>query len=167
MSSVTNVTKTDTSLAVKPANEVAFDEYISYCALGGVITDDDGTTHKMTVDQFCQTYGVTRMTLSRWKRQTPDWGERVLRRLDEIMPAARVAQVWTSMYLIARQLKDKRSAVEAGKLILGHNGMRLPTQRQELKVEGNFLDMMAAASREGIVEGEVVDEPTKPQEIEP
>lgn len=151
-----NVTNTNGQTGVEPYKTGVFDAYLSFCALGGIITEDDGSVHKMSLGEFCLTYDVTRMTLNRWKKQTPNWAELVERRRNEIMPLARVTAVWNSVYVLARQTQDKRAAVEAAKLFLGHNGLTLPIQRQDVQMHGDFLDMMAAAAKEGIIDGEIV-----------
>lgn len=151
-----NVTSTNATTGVEPYKSGTFDAYITYCALGGIITEDDGDTHRMSIDEFCRNYNVSRMTLSRWKKQTSDWKERVDKRRDEIVPLARVTAVWNNLYLIARQQKDKRAAVEAAKAFLGHHGLQLPTQRVEAKVEINSWTGLMEAKR-NVIEGEVVD----------
>ena len=152
-----NVTAPNSSTGVEPYKQGSFDAYISYCALGGILTEDDGETHRMSLEEFCRTYNVTRMTLNRWKKQTPDWDQRVDRRRKEIVPLARVSAVWNSVYLIARQTQDKRAAVEAQKLFLGHHGLELPVQRQQVKVEHSLTEMFAKADQ--VIEGEVVNGP--------
>lgn len=152
-----NVTNDSTKTEVEPYKAGQLDAYVTYCALGGLITEDDGAVSRMSIDEFCQHYGVTRMTLNRWKKQIPDWPLRVAARRDEIMPLARVTAVWNSVYSLARQTKDRRAAVNAAKLFLGHNGLQLPVQRQDIKVQGGLMEILEAAERDGIIEGEVIE----------
>lgn len=158
------VTNTNPQPAVMSSNEGTFEEYVSYCALGGLITGDDGRPSKMPIDDFCTTYGVSRMTLSRWKRQTPDWAARVDKRRAELMPRSRVTAVWNANYIIAIQTQDKRAAVEAQKVFLGHFGkLLLPVQRQELEVGEGLADLLQMGrakfvkDADNIPEGTVVD----------
>jgi hypothetical protein len=153
-----NVTIASDPKVIEPYKAGAFDAYISYCALGGILTDEDGEIHRMPLADFCATYGVTRKTLNRWKA-TPDWRERVDKRRDEVVPLARVTAVWNNMYLIARQSRDKKAAVEAARLFLGHNGLKLPVQRNEVEHQlGNtWADLLKQKRERTIVEAEVVD----------
>lgn len=152
-----NVTKLDTQPSVRSTNEGALDAYITYCALGGLITEDDGKPSKMKLDDFCATYGVTRMTLSRWKREIPDFVQRVDKRRTEIVPLARVSAVWNANFVAAVQTKDLRAAVEAQKVFLGHFGnLVTPTQRVDATVQVNTWTGLMEAKRT-VIEGEVVD----------
>jgi hypothetical protein len=141
----------------------AYDEYLTFCALGGMLVSDTGAISSMTTKDFCQKYNVNEATTWRWKRE-PGFAEKVTKRRDEVVPLGRVTAAFNRLYLIGMSSlgpnaphHDQRAAVDALKTYLGHHGLQTPTQRQEVKVEGNFLDMMAAAAREGVIEGEVVD----------
>lgn len=169
--------------AVQPWKQRAFDEYLTFCALGGILVDETGRVEPLSLGQFCQRVGVDPKTTWRWKTQTPNFGLLVRQRREEIFPWARETAVWNKLYLIATTSlpnkvdpvinpktgrtqivrrgslhDDQRAAVDAAKTLLGHNGdLRLPVQRQDVKVDGGFLsEMMFAARQQGVIEGEVV-----------
>lgn len=137
-----NASITSTATSVQPYRHGTFEEYVTYCALGGLITSDDGVLSKMTLSQFCQQFGINRKTAYRWRQQTPDFGERVRRRREEIFPLARESACWNQLYLIGvtslgeNGHGDHKAAVQALKLMLGHfGGLRLASAKQQ-DIEG-------------------------------
>lgn len=181
-----NATQTNIPAApqgVTPYKTGAFEEYVTFCALGGVLVDEVGKPESMTLYQFCQRVGVDRATTWRWKKNTPNFGELVRKRRDEIFPWARETALWNRLYLIATSSMptrvtpvvnpktgrtyivrsgalhdDQRAAVDAAKLLLGNSGdLKLPTQRQEVDIKHSVSDLLRAAREDGIIEGEVVN----------
>lgn len=149
-----------TAASVEPYQRYAFDQFLTYCALGGLIIDDeqDDKLRKMPIYEFCQRVGVDQKTTWRWKH-SEGFAQEVRERRDEIVPLARETMAFNQLFMLGMQTQDKRAAVDALKTYLGHfSDLRLPTVKQEVKVEGNFLDMMTAATREGVIEGEIVNE---------
>ena len=176
-----------TTTRVEPYKKAAFDLYLTFCALGGMIVSDTGGIKPLTLGDFCRSVGVDEETTRRWKKNTPDFAMKVRARRDEITPLARETAAFNRLFLIGMsslptQTKDlidpatgkvktirtgqlhsdQRSAVDALKTYTGHfSNLRLPVQRQDIKVEGSLADIFTKAEKE-IVEGEVVnaDRPT-------
>lgn len=151
-----NATHRETATTVKPYKFGTFDQFVSYCALGGLITSDEGKISKMSVSQFCEQYGVDRRTTYRW-RQTPGFDDKVRARREELFPLARETAAWNQLFLLGLQTDDKRAAVEALKLFLGHfGGLHLPAKRQPITYQPNNLaEMLMMAEKEVVTEGEV------------
>lgn len=134
-----NASSEEISTTVNPYKVGAFEEYISYCAIGGLITSDDGRVSKMTITEFCAQFGVDRKTTWRWK-QMPGFGQRVRERREELFPMARETACWNQLYLITLQSKDLRAAVQAATILLGHfSNLQLPNRRQEQQATGTSL----------------------------
>jgi hypothetical protein len=159
---IQNATISDTPTPVKPYKNVAFDEYLSFCALGGLLTTDDGQLSKMTLFDFCSYMGIDRATAYRWKHNTPNFSEKVRQRRDELFPLARETACWNRLYLIGLQSKDLKAAVQALTLLLGHfGGLMLPGRQKDTSSTGqgnNLAELFAAADQriraeqQGIVE---------------
>lgn len=172
---VPNATEEKSETEVHPYKSGAFEAWITWRALGGLIVEEEGqktdrdTGKKITVtnqlrtmplSEFCETFRVDRKTLWRWAKQTPDLAQRIAARRNEITPLARVSVAYNQLFLLGMQSQDKRAAVDALKTFLGNFGdLQLPVQRQDIKVQGGLMEVLAAAQRDGIIEGEVV-EPT-------
>lgn len=150
------------------------------------MVSETGSISGMTLAEFCERVGIDMKTTWRWRNQIPDLATRIRERREEIVPLARETAAWNRLFLIGmtslptrekevtnpktgkttilrygNKHDDQRAAVDALKTYVeqygGRNG---PMQRHEVKVEGNFLDMMAAAAKDGVIEGQVVgDEP--------
>ena len=156
---------------VRPYKNEAFEAYITWRALAGLVVDEEyfdaqeGKTitnklRQISLQEFCETYNVNRHTVWLWKNRTPDLAARIEARRNEVVPAARISVAYNQLFLLGMQTGDKRAAVEALKTFLGHFGnLQLPVQRQEIKVQSGLLEVLSAAQREGIIEGEIV-EPT-------
>jgi hypothetical protein len=155
-----NATILDTPTPVQPYKNVAFDEYLSFCALGGLLTTDDGKLSKMTLSDFCARVGIDRATAYRWKHNTSNFSDKVRQRRDEIFPFARETACWNRLYLIGLQSGDLKAAVQALTLLLGHfSGLMLPSQPERASSYNptNLAEMFAEADKimnaeqEGIV----------------
>lgn len=151
------------------------DWWISYCALGGLITldgfdfklDDDGRQQKdyqgkpqtevmqrVTVTEFAQQIGVDRSTLSRWRHSIPNFNAKVYERRAKLF-GARESQLFNRLYLIAMSGNGQPS-VDAAKALLGHfSDLQLPRQRTEVKNVGESWSTLMDKKRQAI-EGEVV-----------
>lgn len=155
-----NATTQNGQTGVQPYKQGAFDAYISWRALGGLIIDEDqdNKIRQMKLAEFCDVYNVDRSTLWRWRANTPDLAARIEQRRNEIVPAARVSAVYNQLFLTAMQSQDKRAAVEAQRTFLGHFGnLQLPVQRQDIKIQGGLAEVLQAAADDGILEGEVIE----------
>lgn len=148
-----NASSIEVSTPVNPHKVGAFEEYVSYCALGGLITSEDGQLSRMTTSQFCQQFSIDRKTAYRWKHM-PGFGNRVRQRREELFPMARESAMWNRLYLIALQSRDLKAAVGAIKLLLGHfSGLRLPSRRTpEPEGQGSLMELVSLARRRGIID---------------
>lgn len=127
---------------IEPYSTLAFDAYITFKALGGLLVDDDGVITKMTQEDFCEKYGVNVSTVWRWRQNMPNLGELIRERREAIAPLARESAAWNQLFLLGMQKQDKRAAVDALKTYLGHfAGLRLPSQA----VKHDATDALAEA----------------------
>lgn len=128
-------------------------EYISFVAVGGLITNDDGTVKKMTLEQFSKALGVDRKTLHNWKKSIPDFYKLVDKRRGELFTQNRIAAVWNGLFLRAM-----KGDAEQAKIVLGqYANWQPPSQKHEVTV-GGLGDLVNLARNQKIIEGEVVDE---------
>lgn len=161
-----NVTTED---GIQPYKSGVFEEYVTYCALGGMMTDDVGGISTMTQEKFCETRGVSRMTLSRWKNETHDFAELVRARRDEIVPLARETAALNRLYVIGMSSlgeqaahHDQRAAVDALKTYTGHHSkLRLPKQSVEVEAGESLVDLFREVS--DVIEGELVEPNAGPE----
>jgi hypothetical protein len=159
-----NVPPELTETEVKPYKTGAFDAYVTFCALAGMMVDDTGNLSYMSVPDFCERYRVNRHTLYRWKNNTPNFAMQVRLRRDEVFPLARESAAFNRLFLIGMTSlgrnslhNDQRAAVDALKTALGHGGnLQMPVQRQDIKIQGGLMEVLEAAAADGILEGEVV-----------
>jgi|SRR5665213_25113 len=150
---------------IKPRKLDAFEGYITWRALGGLIIDEEykGTDERgnpktftnhvrqMTLGEFCEAFNVDRATTWRWRTNTPNLAELVEKRRNEIIPVARVSAAWNQLFLLGMQSGDKRAAVDALKTFLGHYGnLQLPVQREIVKHEGESWASLVAAKRKQV-----------------
>ena len=135
------------------------EQYISYVAVSGLIINEDGSFTKMSVDEFCQKFGVYRKKLQRWRETIPNFTQRVEDRRDELMSTNRISAIWKSM-----TLKAMAGNVEAAKLVLGQYAKwRPPAQKHEVEIGDGMAEALRIAQerKETItVEGEVVENGT-------
>lgn len=162
-----NTTEQNKQTGVEPYKSVAFEAYITWRALGGllIVEDDENTPNKikiMTLEDFCTTFEVDRTTVWRWKTQTPNLAELIEKRRLEVTPLARVSAAWNQLFMLGMQTQDKRAAVDAITKYLGHFGnLQLPKQRQEVEAGNNLMELLNQARKRNIVdiqEGELVDD---------
>lgn len=151
--------------AVSPYKSGAFDEYVTFCALGGMIVSDTGDITFVSQAQFCERFDVDRVTLWRWKRDTPNMAELIRQRRNEIVPLARETAALNRLLVIGmsslgtnRQHSDQRSAVDALKTYLGHHSeLKLPTQPQKIEAGQSLMDLVNIARKKNVIEGEFSD----------
>lgn len=164
-----NATDEDVETSVEPYKHDAFEGYITWRALGGLIVDEEyddpesgqivsNKIRKMPLEEFCKAFNVNRTTVWRWKKNTPDLALRIEKRRMEIVPLARVSVAYNQLFLLGMQSQDKRAAVDALKVFLGHFGnLQLPVQRNQVDVSQNLMDLVNVARKKKIVEAEVVE----------
>jgi hypothetical protein len=117
----------------------------------------------MSLSEFCEHYQVDVRTTWRWAKE-PGVEDKIKARLEEIAPRARTIAAWNRLLLIGlsslgkgQQHGDQRAAVDALKTYLGHFGeMKLPVQRQDVKVTNNLAEIFSKAEKE-YIEGQVVE----------
>lgn len=149
-----------TSSAVLPGGQLdpMQEEWISYCATQGWITDEAGNVTKMSIVEFADKVGVPRRTLYNWKEQITDFDKRVSDRRFELFGGNREGKIWNTLYVMAINPKGGSSTIEAAKLILANKkgaSLRLPTQQVQAEVKHSWADM--AAAKKHIIEGETAD----------
>jgi len=140
------------------------DAWISYCAVGGLITDDDGRVRKMTLEEFCATFDVPERTLYNWKKSIPDFAGKVRQRRMDLYSMSRETNMWNRLYLIAMTSKDHKAAVQAITSLQGHFAkLELPSQRHEVEHQlGNtWTDLLQ--QKMPVIEAEIVNESTTDQ----
>ena len=140
---LTQLTKAELAAGTKTENQQLIslqqDWWIDYCALGGLITfdgfdfkeDEDGerildyqgkpqteVMTKMTVTEFAERIGVSRKTLSNWRKTIPNFYARVYERR-ALLFGARESQLFNRLYLIAMSGNGQPS-VDAARTLLGH-----------------------------------------------
>jgi len=150
-----NATTEKSTSGINPYKTSAFDQFLTFSALGGLIIDDDGKLNEMKLQQFCELVGIERTMTWRWKSQ-PGFAEKVRARRAEIVPLARETKAFNQLFLLGMQSQDKRAAVDALKTYLGHfSQLQLPVQRQDIKIQGGLMEVLEAAEADGIIEGEI------------
>lgn len=129
------------------------EEWVSYCAVGGLITTEDGAIRKMSISDFAIQLGVDRKTLTNWKTSIPNFWERVDARRRELFSRSRIAVVWNGLFLRAA-----KGDAEQAKIILSHYAdWQPPSQKHEVQI-GGLIDLARLAEQENVIEGETVDE---------
>src|SRR5579871_1538740 len=95
-----NARTTSPPKTVEPYKKWAFEQYITFCATGGLVVSDTGEIKTVKIGEFCQQIGIDEKTTWRWKTQTPDFALRVRQRRYEIMPVARETKVFNHLFLL-------------------------------------------------------------------
>jgi hypothetical protein len=136
------------------SNDLRYDTYIDYCAVGGLITNDDGSFRKLTSEELARELGVNRTTLWRWQETIPNFQERVRSRRIELSKRSRASKVYNGLYLRAAQ----GFAAEVRLWAEIFDGYQPAPQRLQHSLGDGFADAMkiARTRREGAIEGEVV-----------
>lgn len=141
------------------------EQWITFCALGGLITNESDNENKtqeirqMTVTEFSEQLGVHRVTLYKWKRSIPNFGDRVRTARNEVFSLSRETTLFNRAYIIAMSSNDHKAAGDMIKMLLGHGAnLELPTQRTEIDAGQNLMELVGVARKKQVVEGEVSDE---------
>jgi hypothetical protein len=133
--------------------KISQQKWIDFCAIGGLLTSDDGTLNPMTISQFAPTLGVTRQTLYDWKKNIPDFQERVKQRRIELGTGARLQKVYNGLFLKAAS--GDPSAVKLYLQIF--DGWKPPSQDHEVKLSTGLADLVAQKKIELDRERKVID----------
>jgi hypothetical protein len=143
--------------------------FIDFTALNGLVFDNDaseyqvddkGKSHavgapirKMTQTELATALGVDRKTLYRWRDSIPNFWNLVGERRKELL-----GQTWLSKVHETWRMKAIKGDFQHMQLWLANfdPNFRMPTQEIKHDVSDNYTALLAAASRDGIIEGEVV-----------
>lgn len=131
-------------------------QFIDFCALGGLLTDEAGNFTRLTLNDFAEMIQVDRVTLWRWKKAIPYFDQKVRERRIVISKGTRASKVYNGLYLKA--CKGDPAAVRLWAEIF--DGYQPAPQRIQHNLGNGFADAagIARKRREQAVEGEVVDE---------
>lgn len=161
------LTKTKSKTDTEPENgqpeitDMRLETWIDFVAVGGLVTKEDGTFRKMSVDEFAAEIDISKTTLYAWRAKTKDFWERVKQRRLDLGSQVRLQKVYNGLYL-----KAAAGDPQAVKLYLQiFDGWKPPAQAIEHEVGDHMADIMKIAQArrmkaEGVQEGEVVDDKT-------
>lgn len=165
MSGLQNLTKTENQTdeqsqsVISPAEELLQlrqQQWIDFCAIGGMLTDDDGAITPTTATRFAEMIKVSRQTLYDWKKSIPDFDERVKQRRKVLGSGTRLAKVHNGLYL-----KASSGNPEAVKLYLQiYDGWKPPKQEMEIEHNLGLADLVAKKKLELERERKVIDATT-------
>jgi hypothetical protein len=144
--------------------------WIDYNALGGLIVDNTDerwdsvnqvttTMRKMSISEFAKMIDVSRETLRLWRNSIPDFWGKVNVRRQELAPRARLQKMHEVWFLSA--LKTGAEGFRDRQMWLANfdKDFRMPAQKMEHDIGDNLAELLIAAKRDGIIEGEVVNGP--------
>lgn len=130
---------------------------IEFKALGGIITDEDGTMKKLTMSDLSGMVGVHRDTLYEWMKRPGFWDAVNVTR-KRLSSKSRLAAIQDKWYLKALEMKDWR-ITEAW---LRNHDEKYRESRQTIEHEiGNSWASLLEGKRkevDHVIEGEVVDD---------
>lgn len=128
-------------------------QWIDFCAIGGLMTDDDGTLKPTTITAFADMIKVERKTLYNWKKSIPDFEERVAQRRKVLGAGTRLQKVYNGLYL-----KAAAGNPDAVKLWLQiFDGWKPPKQEMEIEHNLGLADLVAKKKLELERERKVID----------
>lgn len=111
---------------------------IDFYAVGGLITEGDGSFKKMKLHEFADQLGITRQTIANWRNAIPDFWELVKKRRLELGSQTRLATVHNGLYL-----KAAAGVPEAVKLYLQiFDGWQPPSQAVQVDAGGGLADLL-------------------------
>lgn len=131
-----------------------WEQYIDFCASGGLKIAEDGNPIQMTAQDFANEIKVYRTSLYRWPKMIPNFHARVAKRRKDIYSENRINQIYKAI-----QLKAMGGDVQAADLILRNfdPNYRTPSSKTELDVGRTLADLMQAGlRRRQAIEGDIV-----------
>jgi hypothetical protein len=141
-----------------PAIDLAYTAYIDFCAVGGLRVTEDGDTERMSVADFCNNFGVSRMTIWRHRQADPNFNEKVAARRKVLFAGDHLSAVWRGV-----KLRAMRGDAAQATLYLANFDpeFKMPTQKVEHTDLGmaDFLQIMRRrqASQGKVIEGEATE----------
>lgn len=127
------------------------EQWVDFCAVGGMITRADGEIEVLTIGQFAKSMRVDRTTLYRWRNSIPNFWDKVEARRREIFSRDRTTKVWNGVFLRAA----KGDAEQAKIWLSAHAKWQPPSQKHEVSVSG-LGDLVNLARKKKIIEGTVI-----------
>ena len=132
-------------------DDLKYEQYVSFVAVGGLLTDDDGKIKKMSLQDFANSIAVDRKTLYNWKARADFW-DKVGTRRSEIFSQNRITAVWNGLFLRAA-----KGDAEQAKIILGEYAKwQPPSQKHDVQI-GGLMDLVKVALSKNIIDGEVLN----------
>lgn len=132
--------------------------WVDYCVVQGLITNEDGTYRKMTIDQFAKEIGVGRASLYRWRDGIPKFWDFVAERRPEIFGKTRVQKMWNAMYL--QGIKGDVRAQQTW-LANADKAFRMPTQPVQVEAGNSWAALINRRRHNAdkqAIEGEIVSD---------
>lgn len=165
------MSKPTQTLTKQPDSTLVDDQYIPYselspqqqywvdfCAVQGLIVNDDGSMTKMTVQQCANHLKVARETLYYWKKHIPNFNDLVTDRLQELWGGARTAKVVNAIFLAA----TVKLNVQAQALWMANQKsipFRIPQQEVKHELGNSWAGLITkrAKKQAKVIEAEVTD----------
>lgn len=141
------------------------EQFITFLAAGNLVEQEDGKMVILSIIEFSDKMNIPRRTLYNWKRDIPDFQQRVARRRHEIFSQERVSKVWVGLYLRA-----KKGDAKQAEMILSHFSDYVPpTQKVEHDVGGGLAELMQKAREraqqkkpQAPIQAEIINAPSSP-----
>jgi hypothetical protein len=117
------------------------DEYIAYCAVGGIMPKEDGFGTKMSIEEFARRLDINPSTLWRWRSTIPDFWDKVNKKRTELSGKSRLTAVWNGI-----AMKAAAGNAECAKLYLKNFDPNYidPMQKVQHEMGDSFADLIAA-----------------------
>lgn len=140
-------------ISVNDVLQLRQQQWIDFCAIGGLMTDDDGTLKPTTISAFAEMIAVERKTLYNWKKSIPDFNDRVKQRRMVLGSGTRLQKVYNGLYL-----KASAGNPDAVKLWLQiFDGWRPPSQSHEIELTTGLADLVSKKKLELERERKIID----------
>jgi hypothetical protein len=162
METLQNLTQTQSQTDVQPQTvipdleevlKINQQKWIDFNAVGGLITEADGSLQPMTISAFATALGVSRQTLYDWKKSIPQFKDRVRQRRLDLGSDARLQKVYNGLYL-----KASAGVPDAVKLYLQiFDGWKPPSQDHDVKLSTGLADLVAQKKIELDRERKIID----------
>jgi hypothetical protein len=136
------------------------DDYVAYCAVGGILPQEDGFGKKMTLEEYAAKLQVDRTTLWRWRTTIPDFWDRVSKKRADISGKARLTAVWNGV-----AMKAATGNAECAKLFLANfdPNFRMPMEKIQHEVGNSWAALLESHLKPNqniTIEAEIVNDQT-------